>query len=159
MIDWIDILRGSALLIASNATPVIVAKLLRDRWSAPMDFALTLWDGERLFGAHKTWRGALSGAAACAAVAYGLQLPWWSGAAFGTISLAGDALSSAIKRRLRLRPGAEILLLDQLGEALAPLLLLADWLSLNHAEIALTVAAFIALDVVFAPLRHRRWLR
>jgi hypothetical protein len=53
----LDEVRALALLIATNAVPVVVAKLARDRLAAPLDFGWVLADGERLFGSHKTWRG------------------------------------------------------------------------------------------------------
>lgn len=63
-----DAIRALALLSAANAVPVIVAQLVRERWSTPLDFGYVMPDGERLFGSHKTWRGLVSGILAGAAV-------------------------------------------------------------------------------------------
>ncbi len=145
-----------ALLVAANAVPVIVAILARDRWSYPLDGGRTLLDGQRLLGAHKTWRGLVSGTLAAAMTGSLLGLPVWVGAGFGALSLLADATSSMVKRRLRLAPGTEFPGLDQLGEALLPLLAFAGTLSLGLGDILALTATFILLDVVTAPLRH--WL-
>lgn len=60
---------------------------------------------------------------------------------------------------MHLKPGTEYVGLDQIGEALLPLVLFARPLSLGLAEVIVVTTAFIALDVATAQLRHRRWLR
>jgi hypothetical protein len=154
----IDDLQAFALLITANAVPVIVAKLARNRASLPLDFGRVMPDGERLFGSHKTWRGLASGIVACAVLAAYFDLPAWLGAGFAALSLIADACSSAVKRRMRLKPGSEVLGLDQLAEALVPLLVFSKPLGLQAGEIALVTAVFVALDAATAGLRHRRWL-
>lgn len=158
MQGMIDELQALALLIAANAIPVLVAKLMRDRGSFPLDFGYVMRDGERLFGSHKTWRGLLSGTLGCALLAEWLGLPAWLGAAFALLSLLADAWSSFAKRRLHLKPGTDVLGLDQLGEALLPLLVFAQPLSLGPWEIVAITVVFVLLDTVTAPLRHRSWL-
>lgn len=154
----IEAVHALALLIAANATPVIAAKLADERWSAPLDFGCVLADGERLFGSHKTWRGLVSGILAAVITAAVMGVPLWLGAGFAMASLLADALSSAIKRRMKLRPGTEYLGLDQLGEALLPLILFARALSLNAEEVAVATVVFSVLDVAVTRLRQRRWL-
>jgi hypothetical protein len=154
----INELHALALLIAANAIPVIVAKLTRNRGAFPLDFGHVMRDGERLFGSHKTWRGLLSGTLGCALLAEWLDMPVWLGAAFGALSLLADAWSSFAKRRLRLKSGTDVLGLDQLGEALLPLLVFAQPLSLGTWEIVAITLVFVLLDTVTAPLRHRSWL-
>jgi hypothetical protein len=78
------------------------------------------WDGERLLSDHKTRRGLLPGTLGCGLTAMLTGPGFALGASFGALSLTGDALSSALKRRLRLAPGAEIPGLDQLPEAVLP---------------------------------------
>ena len=154
----VDELHAFALLIAANAMPVIVGKLVRGRAAAPLDFGLIMPDGERLFGSHKTWRGLASGIAACALLAVYFGLPVWLGAGFAALSLAADACSSAAKRRMRLKPGSEVLGLDQLAETLLPLFVFAEPLGLQLTEIVLVTVCFVVLDTVTAPLRRRSWL-
>jgi CDP-2,3-bis-(O-geranylgeranyl)-sn-glycerol synthase len=144
------------LVIMANLAPWLAGRLLRDRWAAPLDGGLVLADGERLLGAHKTWRGAVAGIGTCAAVAMALGYGWQLGAAFGLLSLAGDALSSAVKRRLRRRPGTEVPGLDQLPEALLPSLVLARPLGLGPDGAAAVAAVFFVLNVAFTRVRQGR---
>jgi len=113
-----------------------------------------LRDGERLFGSHKTWRGLVAGVLACALAARLSGVAWTIGAGFGAASLLGDAASSAIKRRLRLSPGVEVLGLDQVPEALLPLVIFALPLGLGVIDVAAVVASFVVLDVLVTRLRH-----
>ena len=45
------------LIGAANAAPVVLKRLLSDRYSTPVDGGLVLRDGRRLLGPSKTWRG------------------------------------------------------------------------------------------------------
>jgi CDP-2,3-bis-(O-geranylgeranyl)-sn-glycerol synthase len=141
--------------IASSAAWAASCALGR-RLAAPLDFGLELADGKRLLGRHKTWRGLVAGVLACALAAPFLDLDVATGAGFGAAALLGDALSSAIKRRLALKPGAEVLGLDQLPEALLPLVLFSRALGIGAVEIAAVALLFTVLDLLVAPLRHRR---
>jgi CDP-2,3-bis-(O-geranylgeranyl)-sn-glycerol synthase len=144
------------LVIMANLAPWLAGRLLRDRWAAPLDGGLVLADGERLLGAHKTWRGAVAGIVTCAAVAAGLGHGWRLGVAFGLLSLVGDAVSSGVKRRLRQRPGTEVPGLDQLPEALLPSLVLARPLGLELDGAAAVAATFFLLNVAFTRVRQGR---
>ena len=59
---------------------------------------------------------------------------------------------------MRLKPGSEVLGLDQLAEALVPLLVFAAPLGLQLSEIAGVTACFVVIDAATAGLRRRRWL-
>jgi CDP-diglyceride synthetase len=159
MENLLEEIRALVLLVAANAAPVVAAQLARTRQSAPLDFGYVMPDGERLFGSHKTWRGLACGVLACIAVGTLFGLPAWIGGGFAVTSLVADATSSFAKRRMHLKPGTEYVGLDQIGEALLPLVLFARPLSLEWTGIAGVVAAFIVLDVATARLRHRCWRR
>ena len=125
-------------------------------WRAPVDGGAILADRERIFGDHKTWGGLIAGAIACGAVALLLQRTFLLGFAFGVLSLAGDCGSSFVKRRLRLRPGMDVPLLDQLPEALIPLLVLARPLGLRPDQCVIVVLLFSLLDFSASRLRRAR---
>lgn len=141
------------LLIISNGVPWAAGRLLRGRWAAPLDFGFSI-GGERVFGSHKTWRGLISAAVACTAGGLAFGLPWWVGCLFGVLSLLGDAASSCIKRRLHQPPGTDMLLLDQLPEALLPTVCLSGPLGLNGAQVVLVAVVFVVLDAVSVRIRH-----
>jgi len=154
--EWGGAVRALALLVTANACPWALGRLLGQSGALALDFGRRLPDGQRLFGEHKTWRGLLSGTGGCALVAMGLALPAWVGAAFGALALTGDALSSALKRRLHLRPGADSPGLDQLPEALLPLAALSGRLGLEWGSAAAVLVVFVVLDMASARLRHPR---
>ncbi|HEY7377841.1 MAG TPA: CDP-archaeol synthase [Steroidobacteraceae bacterium] len=154
MIDVVNTSRALFLMIVANVSPWAAGRALQRHWTAPLDGGVRLWDGERLFGGHKTWRGVLFGTLSCALAAVLTGPGFAVGAAFGALSLTGDALSSAFKRRLRLAPGTEIVGLDQVPEALLPSMLLARPLGLGAAEICAAVVAFVVLDLLATKIRH-----
>jgi len=116
-------------------------------------------DGQPLFGASKTVRGLLASIAATTPGAVVLGLDWSTGALLAAASLAGDLLASFTKRRLGMPEHAQAFLLDQIPEALLPLLLLGTRLELSAAGIAVTVAAFVILELVLSRLLFRLHIR
>jgi CDP-2,3-bis-(O-geranylgeranyl)-sn-glycerol synthase len=147
--------RALLLVCIASSAAWAASRALGRRLATPLDLGLELADGRRLLGSHKTWRGLAAGVLACALAAPLLELDVAIGAGFGAAALAGDALSSAIKRRLALRPGAEVLGLDQLPEALLPLVLFSRALGIGAVEITAVALLFTILDVLVTPLRHR----
>jgi CDP-2,3-bis-(O-geranylgeranyl)-sn-glycerol synthase len=152
---WTGRLAALALLIVANTAPWAAARLLGARAAVPLDFGLRLRDGTPLFGAHKTWRGLAAGTLGCALAALGLGFSPVLGAAFGMLSLAADLGSSFVKRRLHAAPGTERPLLDQLPEALLPLLVLSRFLQLSLPDCLGVAAVFLALDLAATRWRHR----
>jgi CDP-2,3-bis-(O-geranylgeranyl)-sn-glycerol synthase len=148
-------LRALLLLVAANGGPWLAARLLGARWGAPVDFGLTLSDGQRLLGAHKTWRGLMAGMLTTVLAACLTGLNWSVGAAVAALSLLGDLLSSACKRRLRRAPGSVVPLIDQLPESILPLAVLALPLGLNVRTVAAVVALFAGLNMASAIFRQR----
>lgn len=151
-----DGLRALLLLTAANGGPWLAARLMGQRWGAPVDLGLTLSDGQRLLGSHKTWRGLVAGviATALGGVLTGLNVS--VGAGFAVLALAGDLLSSAIKRRLGQAPGRDLPVVDQLPEALLPLVVLARPLGLDAPAIAVVVVVFSLLNLSRSLLRPHR---
>jgi CDP-2,3-bis-(O-geranylgeranyl)-sn-glycerol synthase len=148
--------RALLLVCIASSAAWAVSHVLGRHFSAPLDFGLELPDGRRLLGSHKTWRGLAAGVLACALASPFLELDVATGAGFGAAALLGDAISSAIKRRLALRPGAEVPGLDQLPEALLPLALFSRTLGIGAVEITAIALLFTLLDILVAPLRRRR---
>jgi CDP-archaeol synthase len=155
MIDVLESGRILLLIAVANVVPWAAGRAIPRRWAAPLDFGVRFWDGERLLGAHKTWRGFLLGTLGCGVTAMLTGPGFAVGAGFGALSLTGDALSSALKRRLRLAPGAEIPGLDQLPEALLPSVVFAGAMGVGAAEIVASATAFLVLDILVT--RVRQW--
>jgi len=146
--------RALCLLAVANMLPWAVGRVCGAHGDVPIDFGARLKDGRRLLGSHKTWRGVAAAVVGCAVAAELLQVDWWLGAGFGALSMLGDCLSSAWKRLRGYAPGRELVVLDQLPEALLPLSILHASLGLGWADVTLVVAVFAALDVAGTGVRN-----
>jgi CDP-archaeol synthase len=147
--EFID-LPALALLVTANSTPVVLAKLCGTRWDAPVDASRMARDRRPLFGPHKTWRGLIGGALAAGLAGTLLGYGFALGAAFGALALSGDLGSSFVKRRLGRASGAAAPLLDQLPEALLPLVVLYEPLGLHAVSMTGTALGFMALDLILS---------
>ncbi|NCA87762.1 MAG: CDP-archaeol synthase [Gammaproteobacteria bacterium] len=149
------------LLIVANGAPILVAWRLGPRWGWPLDAGLVLRDGHRLLGESATVRGLVAAVVATALLAWVLGLGIGLGALIGFLALAGDAFSSFIKRRLGLPPGAKATGLDQVPEALLPLLVVAGPLGLHlpWLDLILLVIAFMLFDMAVSGPLYRLHLR
>ena len=140
------------LIIVANAAPVLTSLLLGERLATPLDGGRTLGDGEPVLGASKTWRGVLSSWLFCALAAPLLGLPWSIGLVIGVFAMAGDLLSSFIKRRQRLSPGSSVPVLDQLPESLFPLLAVRAEFQLGLLGMLFVISVFGALNIMLTRL-------
>lgn len=147
------------LILVANGVPLLAHSLLQRRFATPLDFGLRLPDGERLFGASKTVRGLLLALPVTAGLAELLGLSWQTGLLIAAVAMAGDLLSSFIKRRLRMRPGSTALGIDQVPESLLPLWVVADQLSLSGEAMLAMVVAFIVIELLLSRILFRLHLR
>jgi predicted MPP superfamily phosphohydrolase len=132
-------------LVWINFLPFLAHLVFDDRFDAPVDGGARWLDGRPLLGPHKTWRGlgaSLLGAAAAAPL-IGLSVS--AALAAAVLSMAGDLVTSFIKRRRRLDAGARAFGLDHALEGGLPLLVLAPALALTWLQAA-------AVWVIFLPL-------
>jgi CDP-2,3-bis-(O-geranylgeranyl)-sn-glycerol synthase len=159
MSDPILLIKLVALLLAANGTPILVARVLKERLAMPLDGGLKLRDGRPLFGTAKTIRGIAASIVCTSLMAVVLRLEWETGAIFAAASMAGDLTSSFLKRRLGFKVHAQVFGLDQIPEALFPLLALQSRLSLGVGDIVTIVAAFVIYELAFWYLFRRVWLR
>lgn len=147
------------LLSIANGAPIIATKLLGGRLAAPLDGGLKLRDGAPLFGGSKTIRGLVASIGCTALAAPLLGFDWMFGAGFAATSLAGDLLSSFVKRRWKLEPHAEAFGMDQIPEAMLPLVVYQSRLALKSLEIVVLVVVFVLLAVLLSQLLFRLNIR
>jgi CDP-2,3-bis-(O-geranylgeranyl)-sn-glycerol synthase len=159
MADWMLILRLLVLLGVANGTPIFAKKLLQDRVSTPLDGGLILPDGEPLFGATKTIRGVILSIACTTGAAILLNLDWNTGATLAGMSMLGDLFSSFVKRRLHLPLHAQAFGLDQIPEALLPLLAVKEKFDLTSIDIAALVVVFVVLELALSRILFRLKIR
>jgi hypothetical protein len=158
-LDAILLLKLLLLLTIANGAPLFAKKVWGNALAQPLDAGMRFFDQRPLFGPTKTVRGVLVSVAATAAAAPLLGIAWWLGALIGATAMAGDLLSSFIKRRLDRPPSSRALGLDQIPESLLPLLVCQKPLMLTPAEIVIIVAVFFAGAVVLSRLLYRVGLR
>jgi CDP-archaeol synthase len=81
------------------------------------------------------------------------------GAVVGCTAIIGDLLSSFVKRRLGFAPSSQAMLLDQIPEALFPVLACSVLLPLSAVDIVVVVASFSVGAILLSPVFHRIGLR
>ena len=146
------ILQGLILISAANGAPVLFARLLGARFAHPIDGGIVLRDGHPLLGRSKTWRGLPAAVLLAAGAAVLMSLPWQLGALAATSAMAGDCLSSFIKRRFGLEPSSMTLGLDQVPESLFPAVACSAYLPLGPLDVALTVLVFLVGELATSRL-------
>lgn len=159
MIDVVYLFRVLLLLAVANSTPMFATKLLRQRYAAPFDAGITLPDGRRLFGDSKTIRGIAISIASTTLAAPALGFEWSTGAIVAAVSMTGDLISSFFKRRLGFPIHAEAFGLDQVPEALLPLLVLQSQLTLGWIDITAVVVTFVVFEVILSYLLFKLGIR
>jgi hypothetical protein len=147
------------LLAVANGAPVIATRIFGERFSWPLDGGVELADGKPLFGKSKSVRGIVVSILSSALAAPLLGLPWKIGLAVGGAAMAGDLLSSFVKRRLDLAPSSRATGLDQIPESLFPLLASRGALALSILDIASGVAIFFVGEVVLSVVLYKAHIR
>lgn len=147
------------LICIANGVPVLARKLLGEHWQQPIDGGRRLPDGQFLFGATKTWRGLLLAIAGTGLAGLLIGLPVAVSLLIGAAAMLGDLLSSFTKRRLRRPSSSKAAGLDQIPEALLPLLLSMPLLGHGWPTVIVVCALFVALDVGLSPFLYRIGIR
>ncbi len=106
----------------ANGTPVIISKLLSSRNIArhPIDFGRLFLDGRRILGDSKSWEGFIAGIITgilASFTQYFIEktpLTIVRGFTISIGAMAGDIIGAFIKRRMGLRPGEPLPVVDQL---------------------------------------------
>jgi CDP-2,3-bis-(O-geranylgeranyl)-sn-glycerol synthase len=153
------ILQSLALVTLANSAPVVAKRIFGAHFAWPIDGGIGFFDGRPLFGSSKTVRGIIAALLATVIGALLLRLAAKLGAIVAGASMAGDLLSSFIKRRLGQPPSSRALGLDQLPECLFPLLACRVSLSLFAADIALAVGIFFVGEIGLSRLLYKVRLR
>jgi CDP-archaeol synthase len=147
------------LLILANSSPLLAKKILGDRFSHPIDAGVVLSDGQPLFGRSKTIRGILSSVAVTSIGSELIGPGFGIGALVATTAMAGDLISSFIKRRLGFETSSRATGLDQIPEALLPLLACESFLPLSALDMGVILVIFVIGEVVLSPLFYFAGIR
>jgi len=147
------------LLTLANGAPVVAKKMFGDRFSVPLDGGLAFFDGRPVLGKSKTVRGIVAAIVATAAGAPLIGLDLATGAIVAAAAMAGDLLSSFVKRRLDFKPSSQAPGLDQVPESLLPMLAARTALSLTAIDIAAGVAIFLVGELLLSRFLFQVHLR
>lgn len=143
-----------SLMILANGAPIVLRKLCGSRLGWAVDGGKNwLWDGRPILGKDKTWRGVTGSLLLTGMAASVLWGQFWLGFTVAGWAMAGDLVSSFIKRRLHLEPGAMALGLDQIPESLFPLMAIRSEMSLDMGDVLSLVASFFIIELLLS-----RWL-
>lgn len=147
------------LLLAANGAPVLGKRLLGERLNAPVDAGRRFPDTRPVFGPSKTWRGLILSLAATALLAPLLGYSWLLGMSFAACSMAGDLLTSFIKRRLNVPPSGRFLGLDQIPEAALPLLVFRATLGFDLTDVLALTLVFSVGSLLLSRVMYRLGIR
>lgn len=140
------------ILIVANGIPVILHRCFGALFSKPVDAGLLLADGHPLLGYSKTWRGLLGGIIGATVVAILFAFPVVFAVTFALFSLLGDLLSSFIKRRMKRAPSSKFIGVDQIPEAIFPLVAGTYWLDYGLNSIVIVTLSFFLIHILTSPV-------
>ena len=147
------------LLSLANGSPVIAKRIMGEVYATPIDGNIRFVDGRPLLGPSKTIRGVVASLLVTALGAPLLGLHFGVGLLVAAAAMAGDLLSSFLKRRFGLAASSRATGLDQIPEALFPLLACRSAFSLTAIDIAAGCAIFFVGEVLLSHLFFRLRLR
>jgi len=135
----------AVFLLWINFLPPLARIIWGERFKRPVDGGGLWFDHHPIFGDHKTIRGVLVSLLGGMAVSPLFAVDVRIGAAAALLAMAGDLLSSFIKRRLHMPCGKNVFILDQIFESLFPALLLRQSLQLTWVQILVILFCFILI--------------
>lgn len=147
------------LLFIANGAPILASKVFGNRFALPVDFGFHLKDGFPVFGSSKTFRGLLAAVLVVAgfAVLFGFQ--WKTGLLIGIWAMLGDLFSSFVKRRLGMAPSSMAIGLDQIPEALFPLIAVSSIVGIDGWQIAFLVVLFVVIGLLISRILYKYHIR
>ena len=150
VIDLWSLARAILLVAVANTAPLL---------AAPIDGGTVFLDKRPLFGQSKTLRGVIASVLLTIACGAFFGIDPGVAALVAVAAMAGDLLSSFVKRRLDMPPSSRATGWDQLPECLLPLLLERDALSLSFVDIAIACSLFFIGEIFLARMFFKLRLR
>jgi CDP-archaeol synthase len=158
-VHYLAIVQVLILLMLANGSPIVAKRIFGDTCARPLDANIEFLDGRPLLGASKTIRGIVVAIVITSAGAPLVGLAPEIGLLVATMAMLGDLVSSFVKRRLGWPASSQAIGLDQIPEALFPLLACRGALSLALLDIIAATAIFFVGEVVLARLLFRLHVR
>lgn len=139
------IIKVILFLLWVNLLPAATKEICKERFKLPIDGGRLWFDHRPVFGTHKTVRGFIASLLGGLIFTKILGVPLWAAGSAALLAMAGDLLSSFIKRRFNIDEGTSVLGLDQLFESLFPALYLSLFLPLSLGKILVVVLCFMTI--------------
>jgi CDP-archaeol synthase len=143
----------------ANGSPVVAKRVFGENFAQSLDWNIEFVDGRPLFGSSKTIRGILAAISTTSAAAPLIGLSPLIGLVMATTAMAGDLLSSFLKRRIGLQASSKAVGLDQIPESLFPLLACSEMLSLTALDVVVGTAIFFVGELVLSRVLFRLQVR
>jgi len=156
---WVTVAQLLTLLSLANGSPIIAKRILDEGFATPIDGNIRFVDGRPLLGPSKTIRGIAASLLVTSLGAPLIGLQFKIGLLVAGTAMAGDLLSSFLKRRFGLASSSRATGLDQIPESLFPLLACRSILQLTAVDIVVGCAIFFIGEVLFSQLFYRLSLR
>lgn len=147
----------------ANMAPVLANKIpVLNQWKTPLDFGKK-YQGKRIFGDNKTWRGLITGVVFAGLVALLIQwlfvdrydvlihMHWLSfliGAWMGAGALLGDAVESFFKRQHNVSSGESWFPFDQTDYIIGGLLFVLPFLRLRPIDYVAIFVMYFGLHLI-----------
>jgi len=147
------------LLMIANGSPVLAKDILGSRFAIAIDGGAKFADGRPVLGSSKTIRGIAFSILVTSALSPIVAMDWKIGALVASTGMAGDLLSSFLKRRMNLPAGSKATGLDQIPESLFPLLSCRTALRLTALDIVAGVVIFFIGELLLSRLLYHFHLR
>ncbi|MDH5391655.1 MAG: CDP-archaeol synthase [Gammaproteobacteria bacterium] len=154
-----DTLNSLILILVANGAPVFASYLFSHRQSLPVDLYYRLRDQQYLFGETKTWRGLFASLVMTSVLSLFLGYSVYFGLMIAALSMAGDLLSSFIKRRLKKPSSSQFLLLDQVPESLLPAMFCMLVYDLELIQVIGIIVIFIIIEMALSIVLFRFGVR
>lgn len=159
VLHYVVVLQLLILLMLANGSPVVAKRIFGKNFAQPLDGNIKLVDGQPLFGTSKTIRGIVAAISTTSAAAPLLGLSPLIGLVVATTAMAGDLLSSFLKRRIGLRPSSKALGLDQIPESVFPLIACCWVLPLTALDVVAGTAIFFVGELALSRVLFRLHVR
>src|SRR3974390_275450 len=155
---YMELAQMLTLLMLANGSPVVAKRIFGETYARPLDGNARFIDGRPLLGPSKTIRGVVTSLLVTTLGALLLGFEFRIGLMVAAPAMAGDMLSSFMKRRFGLAPSSKATGLDQIPEALFPLLACRAAFSLTAIDIVAGCGLFRGRPYggTASSARHRR---
>jgi hypothetical protein len=147
------------LVGVANASPLVTKKIFGEAFAFPLDGGAVFIDGRPLLGGAKTIRGIVASLIATPIAAALMGLGWELGALVAGAAMAGDLVSSFVKRRLGFPPSSMAVGLDQIPESLFPFIAASWFFPVTLLDMVAGTVIFLVCEIAVSRILFKLRMR